>query len=1003
MTAPQDIINLVEKFDQNKQGFLSKEFNEKQVRTQFINPFFEALGWDVKNELNPTRPDLCDVKEEDRVVVDGRVKHPDYGFRISGKTKFFVEVKQPSKNIESCVDFAYQIKRYAWNAHLPLSILTDFEEFVVYYCGSRPSETKGSDKSKILSLRYDQYVEKWSEISDLFSREAVLNGSIDKYVKSMPHRRGEKEVDDSLLDDISEWREMLAKNIALRNQELSTSSLNYAVQAIIDRIMFLRICEDRDIEQYMHLKDLLSGDRVYPRLFEIFRQADERYNSGIFHFSKEPGRSNPDTITPSLIIDDKPLKDIIRQLYFPISPYEFSVLPAEILGQIYEQFLGKVIRLTPGHRAKVEYKPEVKKAGGVKYTPTYIVDYIVKETIGPLVEGKTPDEVDRICILDPACGSGSFLIVAYQYLLDWYKEWYIQNQVSVSNKKKKNKETIYQGKDGGWKLTTEERKRILVNNIYGVDIDSQAVEVTKLSLLLKVLEGENDDTLSRQMKLFHERVLPDLGNNIKCGNSLISWDILKDNPNLTNDEIERINPFDWNRGFPDIMDRGGFDAVIGNPPYVRQEGLGEFKAYFQKHYQVYHGIADLYTYFIEMGVSLLLPRGIFSYIVSNKWMRANYGQPLRVWLKGQHIEEIVDFGDLQVFQKATTYPCILRISKETPHDSFEVAQMKTLTFSNLSDYVKEHRYQVKQSDLDDAGWSLVDESVQRLLEKLRWSGMSLGDYVEGKLYYGIKTGLNKAFVIDEDTRANLIAEDPKSEELIWPFLVGRDIKRYQPPTSDKYLILIPKGWTQEKSNNGKNALGWFRRSYPAIANHLTPFAEAAQKRYDKGEYWWELRTCDYYDVFEEPKIIWPGISAEVAAFAFDDNRYYGNDNNQLIISDDLYLLGILNSHLMRFLLKSICDKVQGGFYRLKIIYIAQLPIRPIDFSDPQDVVHHDQIVGLVDRMLDLNKQLTEECPPHEKTRLQSQIDYVDRQIDDLVYELYDLTEDEIKLVIESTI
>ena len=505
-------------------------------------------------------------------------------------------------------------------------------------------------------------------------------------------------MDAALLGDISRWREALAKNIALRNPELDTTSLNYSVQAIIDRIMFLRICEDRGIEQYMRLKHLLDGERVYVRLFELFLQADGRYNSGIFHFEKEPGRDRPDVITPNLKIDDGTLKEIIKHLYPPESPYAFSVLPAEILGQIYEQFLGEVIRLDEKHNALVEDKPEVKKAGGVKYTPAYIVEAIVQKTLGPTLQGRTARQASEISVLDPACGSGSFLIVAYQFLLDWHRDWYVQHllplmergckpsspeirrllpetEASGRGRKRDAELPIYQARDGEWRLTTAERKRILLANIYGVDIDRQAVEVTKLSLLLKVLEGENEETISKQLTLFQERALPDLGENIKCGNSLIGWDILEDNPGLGQEEIERINPFDWEREFGEVFRRGGFDVVIGNPPYVRSQFLNDFKNYFKKHYDTYSGIADIYVCFVEKGVALLREHGVLSYIVANKWMRAAYGEPMRKWLKGLNIEEIVDFGDLPVFKNATTYPCILRVSRQKPKPEIMVTRI----------------------------------------------------------------------------------------------------------------------------------------------------------------------------------------------------------------------------------------------------------------------------------------------------------------------------------------
>ena len=277
------------------------------------------------------------------------------------------------------------------------------------------------------------------------------------------------------------------------------------------------MAEDRGAEKYGQLQKLLDKQEIYQELCEIWKNADEKYNSGLFHFkSEKTQKSPPDTLTPQLEIKDGIFKQIIKNLYYPDSPYEFSVLSPEILGNVYEQFLGKVIRLTKGHRAKVEEKPEVKKAGGVYYTPQYIVEYIVENTVGKLCKDKTPQKVSELRILDPACGSGSFLLGAYNYLLNWHLIYYIKLK-----DKNRLKDQIYKGKNNEWHLTIKEKKRILLNNIYGVDIDHQAVEVTKLSLLLKVLEGENRDVLEAQQKLFKERALPNLENNIKCGNSLI--------------------------------------------------------------------------------------------------------------------------------------------------------------------------------------------------------------------------------------------------------------------------------------------------------------------------------------------------------------------------------------------------------------------------------------------------------------------------------------------------
>ena len=781
METPDRIKRLIQTFDENLESYKKGFYNETQVRREFIDPFFEELGWDVANKQGYAEA-YKDVIHEDAIKVGGVTKAPDYCFRIGGARKFFLEAKKPAVNIQEDINPAYQLRRYGWSAKLPLSILTDFEEFAVYDCRVKPVKTDKVSHSRILYLKYTDYTDRWEEIAGIFSRDAILKGSFDKYVESNKIKKGTTEVDAAFLQEIERWRELLARNIALRNPGLSQRELNFAVQQTIDRIVFLRICEDRGMEAYGALMALRNGVNVYKRLFHLFNKADEKYNSGLFHFRKEKGRENCDNLTPFLQIDDKPLKDIFNNLYYPESPYEFSVLSADILGQVYEKFLGKVIRLTAGHQAKIEEKPEVRKAGGVYYTPVYIVDYIVKNTVGKLLEGKKPGPrggVSHLKILDPACGSGSFLIGAYQFLLDWHRDKYIND--GPENWSKGKNPRIYQSRKGEWRLTTDERKRILLNNIYGVDIDHQAVEVTKLSLLLKVLEGEDEQSIGKQMLLFQERVLPDLSNNIKCGNSLIGPDFY-DHQQMSlfdEEEIFRVNAFDWNAEFSEIMKDGGFDAVIGNPPYVRQESLTDFKPYFEKRYSVYNGVADLYVYFIEKGVSLLRSGGFFSYIVANKWFRANYGKPLRQWMKQQHILEIIDFGDLPVFKQATTYPCIVVIQKKAPGPTFRAATIKTLEFGDLQAHVSQHHHDVRQDALDESGWSLANRSTQDVLDKLRKTGIPLGEYVDGKIYRGVLTGLNEAFVIDDATREKLIADDPKSAEVIKPFLAGRDIKRYQ--------------------------------------------------------------------------------------------------------------------------------------------------------------------------------------------------------------------------------
>jgi hypothetical protein len=1033
MPVPQAVIDLVQRYEFNRPVYHKGQKNETELRREFLDPFFRALGWDVDNNKGYSEA-YKEVIHEDRILIRGQTKFIDYSFRIGDKRKFICEAKKPGVPIQDDLNAALQLRRYAWNAKLKLSILTNFEEFAVYDCNVPIRKEDTVATARIALFPYTDYEKRWDRIASVFSPEGIRKGSFDKYVETNGEKHGTAGVDEKFLEDIENWRLLLARNIALRNVSLTQEEINSAVQLIIDRIIFLRICEDRGIEQYETLHHLTEGEGIYPTLCTQFQRADDKYNSGLFHFAEEAGRDEmPDTLTPGLIIDDSVLKTIIHRLYYPESPYEFSVIPAEILGHVYEQFLGKVIRLTAAHRADVEDKPEVRKAGGVFYTPSYIVEYIVKKTVGEQVKGKTPREVARLTILDPACGSGSFLLGAYKFLLDWHRDWYIEHLVPVlkdrpatapevrallpdpaASGKAAKKEGVYElpvFKAGNgdvskmrsdWRLTTSERKRILLNNIHGVDIDKQAVEVTKLSLLLKVLEEESEENVSRQLKLFAERALPSLHRNIRCGNSLVAPDYFtyRQAHPFNMEERKHVNAFDWPQEFPEIMKAGGFDVVIGNPPYVRQESLKDQKEYYQSRYAVFSGTADLYAYFIEKGISLLRPGGVFSYIVANKWMRANYGKPLRKFLLTKQIEEIVDFGDLPVFKNATTYPSIIRVSNNKPAKEICISKIDTLDFPDLAGYVNEHRHPIEQATLTDGGWTLGDKRTELLLKKLQSLGTPLEEYVMGGVYYGIKTGLNKAFVIDKSAEDQLLKNDPKSAEVIKPFLAGRDVKRYHPLNSEKYLISFPKGWTNLNSGELKNKWKWLKEKYPAVSEHLEKFQEEAQKRTDKGDYWWELRECEYYSEFAKPKIIYPEI-CQKPEFTLDESGFYANNKCFIIPKADKFLLGILNSKLTFFLFETNLPKLQAGFFMPAYVVLKKFPIYTPDFDKPDDKARHDRMVALVNEMLELHKHLSNAKTDQEKRIITQEIESTDRQIDSLVYGLYGLTADEIAIVEET--
>jgi type I restriction-modification system DNA methylase subunit len=1005
-TAFKTVKKLVEDFQSNKDYYLASSYKEDSAQHAFIDKFFIALGWDVNHETDKN-PYEQEARTQTNVNVQGRKKRADYAFYLAPNFRdvvFYAEAKKPSVQIENADDY-FQTLRYGYSSKTPLAILTNFEQFHILDCRYAPSIETALARF-VKKYTYEDYLnkEKFAEIYYLFSREAVGAGSIEKRAFELPKARGGavqlglfkgayKPIDEALLDDLDEYRNTLAHAFKNGKADLDHWALTEIVQRVIDRLVFIRFLEDKLIEP----EDIISNfgtksESVWKDFVSTCRKLDKVYNGTIY-------KKHDILDAPDFKFDENVFADICEKLSSKNTPYDFDKIPIHILGSIYERFLGKVITAT-AKRAKVEEKPEVKKAGGVFYTPEYIVRYIVENTIGKLIKGKTPDEISTMRFADIACGSGSFLLGAYDCLLRYHASYYNKNP-------KETTERDCIEREGAFLLTLHKKREILLNNIYGVDIDQQAVEVSQLSLYLKLLENETLGSTAASLRAeAGETVLPPLNRNIQCGNSLIGPDFyegvqeemaLYENKK---EEVREINPFDWKTQFPDIMRNGGFDAVIGNPPYVRQEMLGEFKEYFQRKYKVYHGVADLYTYFFERGVSLLNKNGLFSIIVANKWMRANYGEPLRRWLKGRAVHEIVDFGDLPVFQNATTYTCIITISKNPAKKQIDVCKVENLDFEDLGAYVRKTRFSTNITSLKDDGWSLTDEKSGNLLEKIKSKGIPLGEYVKGKIYRGVLTGLNEAFVIDDQTKRELIKKDKKSAEIIKPFLAGKDIKRYQKPYSNNYLIFTKRGIDINK--------------YPAIEKHLLHYKEKLMpkpsnwkgtewKGRKPGLYqWYEIQdTIDYSDEFEKTKILWPGISLEVTAFSLDEDGYYGNDNNQLIISDDKYLLGVLNSRLMRYCLASICDKVQGGFYRLKIIYVEQLPIRLIDFSILSDKTRNNQIVSLVTSMLSLHKQLPSARTDFDKERLSRQIESADRRIDELVYELYGLTAEEIKIVEES--
>jgi len=967
-----EVARLCRYFATNSQAFLAPGVKEAHVRQSLIDPFFEALGWDVRNTAMAA-PQYREVIPEDSLDVEGHQKAPDYTFRVGPLPKFYAEAKKCGVNINADPGPAYQLRRYGWSAKVALSILTDFQELGVYDCTSRPRPSDKASHARIQYFRFEEYPDRWRELWDVFSREAVWSGAFDQYAASK-RKRGTSEVDVEFLKEIEGWRDALARNIALRNKGLSSDDLNTAVQLTIDRVVFLRMAEDRGIEPFEQLLKLCERPDIYIRFIrDLCRRADEKYNSGLFHFKKEAEISEaPDRITPRLTVDDKVFKPILQSLYFAHgSPYHFGVLPVEILGTVYERFLGKVIRLTAGHQAKIEEKPEVRKAGGVYYTPSYIVDYIVKNTVGKQIEGKSPARLaghtfrqasgkgkPPFRVLDMACGSGSFLLGAYQCLLDHCLKWYVEHKPAT------HKQAVFQdARSGQWRLTIEEKKRILTTHIFGVDIDPQAVEVSKLSLLLKALEGEDDASLSRQLALFHDRALPNLSDNIKCGNSLIGPDYFTGKLLPDPEEMKRINAFDWKQGFPDAMKDGGFDCVIGNPPYIRVRIFKELypgqAEYLEANYECAKHIWDVYLLFFERAVRLTKEGGSISLIVPIQTLHQPNCESLRRYLlRNTHIRELADLSSVKVFDGAIVKNCIITTDRMTATDELIGIRIPETAIALTSGEVK---IWPQSKVASNPGLSFKVEllsPIKELCDKLRGRSWLLE-----QLCYSTFGMRSCAKGKGQGGKDRLITLNSKAKNAK-PYLEGRDITRYGMSPTGRFIRYMPE----------------------------------------------EMYSPRSPELFESPKIVSQTMLSRARPVAtFDDSGFYVEQSLACIVPYGIltdkrpkanlplkFILGVLNSRLERFYFESyVIDQSLGGGL------IHATPGTHDKLIVPKTADKHvSRMVSLVDSMLALHKQLAIAKSEAQKGIIQRQIDATDRGIDQLVYELYGLTEEEVRVVEE---
>jgi Eco57I restriction-modification methylase/TaqI-like C-terminal specificity domain len=681
-------------------------------------------------------------------------------------------------------------------------------------------------------------------------------------------------------------------------------------QRLLDRMLFIAFCEDRDllpraiIDHVYNARNPYNPQPIWHSFLGLFEAVDRGnpglripgYNGGLF-------RHDP-LLDRCLNVPDELCAKLHGLARFD---YESDV-SVDILGRIFEQSVTDLEELKARVAGK-EYDERhgKRKKQGIFYTPAYVTQYIVEVSLGAYLKRKElalrerfkleaiptratrkleeaekafweeyrDDVLQKTRVLDPACGSGAFLIAAFDYLAREYER---VNEALAAF-------------EGGQRSVFDLDSVILSHNLYGVDLSSDSVEITRLSLWIKTAKPG--------------RVLTSLDNNIKVGNSLI------EDPDFTN------RPFSWDEEFPSVFAEGGFDVVIGNPPYIRQEWLAPIKVYLQRNYVVFDSVADLYVYFYELGLKLLKPGGILSYIVANKWLKAGYGSALRHFFSMQSVFELIlDFGHAPIFEEADTFPCIIvvrkpehleqgQLEKPEPSALVKVCNIPRASLPNISlpQFVHEHSFDKPWASFNEQPWSLESHDVNCLIEKIRKSGKPLSQWANGNIspFSGLKTGFNKAFLLTQETKDILVKEDPKSAAIIKPFLRGQDIDRWSSSWGNLWILLLKSSgdctWPWGVAEDEKAAEEIFKDSYPAIHRWLKPMELSLRTRQDKGHYWWELRSCTYYEKFIQPKIFYQEIQFH-PCFSLDTNGYFSNNKALFLPTDDRWLLAVLNSPLM---------------------------------------------------------------------------------------------------------
>jgi type I restriction-modification system DNA methylase subunit len=974
---------LVDKYHANRNNYIKPAYNETQLRTDFLDPFFSILGWDINNTgSKPTNEREVLLEEALKENASSNTKKPDYTFRLFSERKFFLEAKKPNVKIETENNPAKQVRRYGFTAKLKISVLSNFEYLAIYDCSQKVQEDDQVQKSRIKLYHYTEYVDAIEDILLELGRESVYKGKFDEHWKEIENQIKLSSVDHLFLEQINNWRLVLGNEIFSHNNAIPELELNDIVQSYINSIIFLRVCEDRNIETY---KTLLSyaDAKDFKALIKKFSEADKKFNAGLFS-----QKYTNEIITNS----SSAFWKIINQLYFPESTFSFSVFASDILGNIYEVFLAEQLKI---HNSQIilEKKPEHVDRDIVT-TPTHIIQDILRQTVQKYTFGKTDKEILNSTFADIACGSGAFLLETYQLLHDVLVDYYLINEPE---------KLIHKGINS-YKLPYFIKVQLLTQCIYGIDRDFNAVQACKFGLLLKLLEGEDNNSIPTP-------ALPSLDTNISFGNSLISPE------NTPENSIEEINPFDFN----DIK----FDVVIGNPPYMATEHMKQltptelplYKANYISAFKQF----DKYFLFIERAIELLKPSGYFGYIIPSKFVKVGAGKKLRQLLtENKIIHQIISFGANQIFYNKTTYTCLLILQKK------EQEKLQYLEIHNLNDWktrnISEDDFDnVDFSELEEDGWSLVPGNLKTVYQKISEQSIILSDLLgSDNIFNGIQTSANNIYIhspTSEDEHFYYFTKsgiDWKIEKkLTRPYfktVSGTDSLNTYRPFSPNTFVIYP--YIKSKNVIEFVDIETLKNDYPFTFTYLnhykavlsnpkrdikpTPETENEWYRYGRHQ---SLDKCDV------PAKIIVGVLSQGDKYAIDFHGTLissGGTAGYCMVTlpkecqySIYYIQALLNSKYLEWFSAINGEVYRGGYIARGTKVLKKLPIRVIDFKNELEKNKHDTISRTQKSLITLQGDIDKASGNLRKlVPLQRQFKALKSALEEELKELYSIGEDD---------